>query len=72
MTAVQGVAVPVPLELLKSKTITVLVDSFQAAFAATYDEERARKEQARRRLLAELTACDPFGSDTDYEEYRPT
>ncbi|MFI6401493.1 hypothetical protein [Streptomyces sp. NPDC050548] len=69
MTATQT-AVAVPLELLKSKTITVLVDSFQAAFTATYDEERARKERARHRLLAELTACDPFVHSTDFEEYR--
>ena len=64
-------AVAVPLELLKSKTITVLVDSFQAAFTVTYDEERARKERARRRLLAELTACNPFANSTDFEEYSP-
>ena len=70
MTA-QQTAVPVPLELLKSMTITVLVDSFQAAFTATYDEERSRKEQARRRLLAELTVFDPFTHSTEYEEYRP-
>ncbi|MDH6217081.1 hypothetical protein [Streptomyces pseudovenezuelae] len=67
----QQTVVSVPLELLKSKTITVLVDSFQAAFTATYDEERSRKEQARCRLLAELTVCDPFTNSTEYEEYRP-
>ncbi|WP_327427312.1 hypothetical protein [Streptomyces sp. NBC_01236] len=64
-------AVAVPLELLKSKTIAVLVDSYQAAFMAAYDEERSRKDQARRRLLAELTGCDPFTNVTAYEEYRP-
>ncbi|MET7490622.1 hypothetical protein [Streptomyces sp. NPDC005538] len=64
-------AVVVPLELLKSKTITVLVDSYQAAFVAAYDEERGRKEQARRRLLAVLATCDPFINVTAHEEYRP-
>ncbi|MFI2116340.1 hypothetical protein ACH489_17880 [Streptomyces rubiginosohelvolus] len=67
----QKTPVSVPLELLKSKTITVLVDSFQAAFAATYDEERARKEQAKRRLLAELGSSDPFANSTEHQEYRP-
>ncbi|MEV5532220.1 hypothetical protein [Streptomyces prunicolor] len=71
MTPQPQMAVPVPLELLKSKTITVLVDSFQAAFTATYDEERTRKEQTRGRLLAELMACDPFTNSTAFEEYRP-
>ncbi|MBK3640458.1 hypothetical protein [Streptomyces sp. MBT33] len=70
MTATQT-PVAVPLELLKSKTITVLVDSFQAAFGATYDEERARKEQVRRRLLDELGTCDPFVHSTSFEEYSP-
>ncbi|WP_019059808.1 hypothetical protein [Streptomyces prunicolor] len=70
MTAAQT-AVVVPLELLKSKTITVLVDSFQAAFTATYDEERARKERAKGRLLAELGSSDPFANSTAYEEYGP-
>lgn len=69
---IQQTPVSVPLELLKSKTITVLVDSFQAAFGATYDEERARKVQARHRLLAELTACDPCAHSTEYEEYQPS
>ncbi|MFJ8489444.1 hypothetical protein ACIRBZ_13915 [Streptomyces sp. NPDC094038] len=64
-------AVAVPLELLKSKTITVLVDSFQAAFTATYDEERGRKKQAKGRLLAELWSCDPFVNSTAHEEYSP-
>ncbi|MEU9407531.1 hypothetical protein AB0E08_17880 [Streptomyces sp. NPDC048281] len=64
-------AVAVPLELLKSKTITVLVDSYQAAFAATYDEEKARKERAKGRLLAELRSCDPFLNSTAHEEYSP-
>jgi len=64
-------AVAVPLELLKSKTLMVLVDSYQAAFVATYDEERVRKDQARCRLLAELAGCDPFTNVTAHEEYRP-
>lgn len=63
-------AVAVPLELLKSQTITVLTDSFQAAFSAAYAEERGRKEAAKRRLLAELSACDPFANRTAFEEYR--
>lgn len=63
--------VAVPLELLKSKTLMVLVDSYQAAFVAAYDEERARKDQARCRLLAELASCDPFTNVTAHEEYRP-
>lgn len=64
-------AVPVPLEWLKSKTITALVDSYQAAFATVYDEECGRTEQARTRLLAELAACDPFIRSTEHQEYRP-
>lgn len=72
MTVAPHTAVAVPLELLKSKTITVLVDSFQAAFTATYDEERGRKEQAQRRLLAELRGMDEFGNTAACEEYRPS
>ncbi|KAB1150704.1 hypothetical protein F7R91_01620 [Streptomyces luteolifulvus] len=72
MTTIPQTAVAVPLELLKSKTITVLVDSFQAAFTATYDEERGLKEQARRRLLAELRGPNEFANSTAHEEYRPS
>lgn len=68
--AIQQAAVSVPLELLQSKTITVLVDAYQAAFVTAYDEERRRKEQARRRLLAELGSCDPFVNSAQHEEYR--
>jgi hypothetical protein len=64
--------VAVPLELLRSKTITVLVDSFQAAFMVTHEEERMRVERARIRLGAELAACNPFAHSTDFEEYRAT
>ncbi|KUO18820.1 hypothetical protein [Streptomyces dysideae] len=74
MTTTSHTAVAVPLELLKSKTITVLVDSFQAAFMATFDEERDRKQAAKLRLLAELNRVDALGiatSSTAHEEYRP-
>lgn len=67
----QQTSVAVPLELLKTKTLGVLVDSYQAAFVATYHEERIRKERAKGQLLAELGACDPFANSTEYEEYRP-
>ncbi|KIE25711.1 hypothetical protein LK08_17660 [Streptomyces sp. MUSC 125] len=73
MTFTPQAAVAVPLELLKSKTIRALTDSFQAAFIAAYDEERARKEQAQHRLLAELSQVDTLGltvNSTAYEEYR--
>ncbi len=71
MNTMPKTAVAVPLHLLESKTITVLTDSFQAAFLAAYDEERDRKEVARGRLLAELAVCDPFANSTAFEEYRP-
>ncbi|MFJ9629010.1 hypothetical protein ACIRU8_15045 [Streptomyces sp. NPDC101175] len=71
MTIVQT-TVAVPLELLRSKTITVLTDSFQAAFMVTHEEERMRVERARIRLLAELAACDPFVHSTSFEEYSPS
>ncbi|MBQ1089641.1 hypothetical protein [Streptomyces sp. B93] len=64
-------AVAVPLELLKSKTIRVLTDSFQAAFIAAYDEERVRRETAKRRLLAELRRVDEFATPQSHEDYCP-
>ncbi|MGC9539215.1 hypothetical protein [Streptomyces sp. UG1] len=71
MNRTPATAVAVPLELLKSRTIRVLTDSFQEAFTAAYDEERARKEAAKRRLLAELLRADEFANSTAYEDYQP-
>ncbi|MDH2389075.1 hypothetical protein QCN29_09780 [Streptomyces sp. HNM0663] len=64
-------AVAVPLELLKSRTIRVLTESFQEAFTAAYDEERARKDTAKRRLLTELLGADEFANPQPHEDYRP-
>ncbi|MEU2901126.1 hypothetical protein ACWC4E_33875 [Streptomyces sp. NPDC001273] len=70
MNRIPSTAVAVPLELLKSRTIRVLADSYGAAFTATYDEERARREAAKRRLLAELLRVDEFANPS-HEDYQP-
>ncbi|MEU3198795.1 hypothetical protein [Streptomyces sp. NPDC006996] len=71
MNRTPSTAVAVPLELLKSRTIRVLTDSFQEVFTAAYDEERARKEAAKRRLMAELLGVDEFAAPQSHEDYCP-
>ncbi|ARP69318.1 hypothetical protein LK07_05515 [Streptomyces pluripotens] len=71
MSTTTHTAVAIPLGLLESKTITVLVDSFQAAFVAAYGEEKQRKQIAKARLLATLRGLDEFRHSEHEREYRP-
>ncbi|QKV91647.1 hypothetical protein HUT19_07660 [Streptomyces sp. NA02950] len=40
-------------------------------FCALSEREEARRAESKRRLVTELTACNPFRNSTDFEEYRP-
>lgn len=40
-------------------------------FCDLSEGEEVRLAEAKRKLVAELTDCDPFANSTEYEEYRP-
>ncbi|MFE3858434.1 hypothetical protein ACFXPN_45810 [Streptomyces griseorubiginosus] len=40
-------------------------------FCALSEREEARRTESKRRLMTELTVCNPFRHSTDFEEYRP-
>ncbi|WP_330266355.1 hypothetical protein [Streptomyces griseorubiginosus] len=42
------------------------------AFCALSESEEARLTAAKRKLLAKLSAYDPFRNSTEFEEYRPS
>ncbi|MER6626792.1 hypothetical protein ABT301_00840 [Streptomyces sp. NPDC000987] len=64
MTALQG--------FMTTASITKLTDAFQAAFVASYDEEKRRKLDAKARLLAALHGVNEFAASTAHEEYQPS
>ena len=40
-------------------------------FCALSEGEEVRLAEAKRKLVAGLSACDPFANSTEHEEYRP-
>ncbi|ABD10288.1 hypothetical protein ThrDRAFT_01713 [Frankia casuarinae] len=66
------VVVRVPLEALRSETISVLTDSYQTLFMSCYGEEKARRKAAAVRLGEALANVDilPLMAE-NHEDYRP-
>jgi len=71
-TSRDEVLVRVPLDALRSETISVLTDSYQTLFMSCYREEKARREAAAVRLGEALANADilPLRAE-NHEDYRP-